>query len=122
MPGADELMLRIYAALAQKEREFISAPGRCCRPPRRVGRCWAATGAGGQRHGPDAGKASLERLETAQRAAHRLVLKVERLCDEGVTTQASVARALTARGVPNPQGRKIWTHTKVARVMARVGT
>ncbi|MGK7867674.1 recombinase family protein [Falsiroseomonas sp. E2-1-a20] len=49
MPGADKLMLRIYAAMAQKERELISEPGRRLRPPRHVGRCWAATGATGLR-------------------------------------------------------------------------
>jgi hypothetical protein len=32
MPGADDLMMRIYAAMAQKERELISSGGpRWCR-------------------------------------------------------------------------------------------
>jgi hypothetical protein len=60
MPGADDLMMRIYAAMAQKERELIrSAPGPRCGPPRRVGRCWAATGVpvgnGAQRRGSGRG-------------------------------------------------------------------
>ena len=37
MPGADELMLRIYAAMAQKERELISARTRPF--PLRLSRC-----------------------------------------------------------------------------------
>jgi len=46
MPGADDLMLllRIYAAMAQKERELISERTRAAlAAERRGGRCWAAT-------------------------------------------------------------------------------
>jgi hypothetical protein len=55
----------------------------------------------------------------AERAAHRLALEVERLRAEGVTGQAAIARALTERGVRTPGGSGTWTHTTVARVMAR---
>ena len=42
MPGADDLVMRIYAAMAQKERELISgAPRWHWRPPRRVERSLA---------------------------------------------------------------------------------
>ena len=122
MPGADELMLRIYAAMAQKEREMISERTRSALAAAK------ARGAvlGGDRgwrpaQGPDAGRAALARRKAAQRAAHRLALEVERLCDEGVTTQAGLVRALTARGVPTPQGAMVWTHTTVTRVLARAG-
>ena len=60
-------------------------------------------------------------VETAERAAHRLVLEVERLRAEGVEGRAAMARALNERRVPTPQGRGAWTHTTVARVMARSG-
>jgi DNA invertase Pin-like site-specific DNA recombinase len=77
MPGADDLMMRIYAAMAQKERELISARTKAAlaaakargtvlggdrgyRPARRTGR-----GRGGR----------ARRLE-AERAAHRLALEV----------------------------------------------
>jgi hypothetical protein len=69
--------------------------------------------------GPDAGGASQARRETAQQAAHRLALKVKRLRDNGITSQAGLARTLTARGVPPPRGSAIWTHTRVARVQLR---
>ncbi|WP_431266981.1 recombinase family protein [Dankookia sp. P2] len=38
---------------------------------------------------------------------------------EGVTGQAAIARALTERGVLMPRGGTAWTHTTVARVLAR---
>ncbi|MBC4018898.1 recombinase family protein [Siccirubricoccus deserti] len=37
----------------------------------------------------------------------------------GVIGQAAMARRLTERGVPTPRGSGAWTHTTVARVLAR---
>ncbi len=54
--------------------------------------------------------------------AHRLWLEIERLRDEGVSTMIGLARALTERGVPTPREGRVWTHTTVARLMARVST
>ncbi len=119
MPGADDLMMRIYAAMAQKERELISERTRAALAAAK------ARGAvlGGDRgyrpmEGPDAEAATRARRETAEQAAYRLMLEVDRLRTEGVVSQAAVARALTERGVPTPRGRASWTHTTVARVLA----
>jgi DNA invertase Pin-like site-specific DNA recombinase len=94
MPGADELMLRIYAAMAQKERKLISARTKAALAAAKV-RGAVLGGDRGWRPplAPDAGRASLARQEAAQRAAHRLVLEVERLRGEGITSQAGLARA-----------------------------
>ncbi|NOG71271.1 recombinase family protein [Roseicella sp. DB1501] len=120
MPGADDLMMRIYAAMAQKERELISERTRAAL------RAAKARGAvlGGDRgyrpaEGPSAAAAAKARRVAAERAAHRLALEVERLRAEGITGQAAIARALTERGVPTPRGGAAWTHTTVTRVMAR---
>jgi DNA invertase Pin-like site-specific DNA recombinase len=80
MPGADELMLRIYAAMAQKECELINGRTRAALAAAKA----RGTVLGGDRgwrpsQGPEAGRASLARQETLQRAAHRLALEVERL-------------------------------------------
>jgi DNA invertase Pin-like site-specific DNA recombinase len=109
-----------YAAMAQKERELISE------------RTKAALGAaksrgavlGGDRGcrptcGPDAGAASLARRQAADRAAHRLLLEVERLWESVVTSRQALARTLTGRRVPAPQGGETWTHTTVGRLLAR---
>src|SRR4051794_2196526 len=100
MPGADDLMMRVYAAMAQKERELISE------------RTKAALGAakargarlGGDRGyrptiGPDSHAATVARREAAERAAHRLLLEVDRLRDAGTTSMKGLARGLTQREV-----------------------
>ncbi|MBU8544412.1 MULTISPECIES: recombinase family protein [Roseomonadaceae] len=120
MPGADELMLRIYAAMAQKERELISERTRAALAAAK------ARGAvlGGDRGyrpaaGPDSSAAALARRKTAEQAAHRLALEVETSRTGGAASHQALARALTERGVPTPRGGPIWTHTTVARVLAR---
>jgi hypothetical protein len=47
------------------------------------------------------------------------MLEIEKLRAAGVTTMSSLARALTERGVPTPRAGAAWTHTTVARLMAR---
>lgn len=123
MPGADDLMMRIYAAMAQKERELISERTRAALAAAR------ARGAhlGGDRGyrpaaGPDSVAAAASRRVAAERVAHRLLLEFDRLRSEGVTSRQGLAQALTKRGVPTPGGSATWTHTTVARLLARVAT
>ncbi|MGK7870367.1 recombinase family protein [Falsiroseomonas sp. E2-1-a20] len=121
MPGADELMLRIYAAMAQKERELISERTRAALAAAKA----RGTVLGGDRGyrpatGPDSGGAAAARRLAADQAAHRLVLVLEHLRAEGVRGHASLARALNVRGVLPPAGRGAWTHTTVARVLERL--
>ncbi|GGC70838.1 resolvase [Siccirubricoccus deserti] len=120
MPGADDLMMRIYAAMAQKERELISERTRAALAAAKA-RGKTLGGDRGYRPtcGPDAAAAALARRQAAERTAHRLALEVERPRAEGVTGQAVMARALTERGVPTPRGGGVWTHTAVPRVLAR---
>jgi len=121
MPGADDLMMRVYAAMAQKERELISERTRAALAAAK------ARGAvlGGDRGyrpsaGPCAAAAACARRDAATRAAHRLSLEIDSLRQEGVTTLVGLARSLTERGVPAPRGGAVWTHTTVARVLGRV--
>ena len=121
MPGADDLMMRIYAAMAQKERELISERTRAALAAAKA----RGTVRGGDRGyrpvaGPNAAAAACVRRAGAEQTAHRLMLEVAALREAGVTTMQGLASALTARGVPAPRGGTLWTHTTVARVMNKV--
>ncbi len=123
MPGADDLMMRIYAAMAQKEPELISEHTPAALAAAKA-RGKALGGDRGYRPvgGPDAAAATLARREAAERAAHRLALEVELLSAEGIRGQRALAQALNARQVPTPSGNGAWTHTTVARALARAAT
>src|SRR3954470_15664604 len=103
--------MRIYAAMAQQERELISERTRAALGAAKArGACL-----GGDRGyrpvlGPDSGAATTSR-EAAERAAHRLLLEVDRLRGEGVVSRQALARALTERGVLSPAGGATCTHT-----------
>jgi DNA invertase Pin-like site-specific DNA recombinase len=123
MPGADDLMMRVYAAMAQKERELISERTRAALAAAKArGRVLGGNRGYRPAAGPDAAAAAQARREAAERAAHRLVLEVEALACQGVLSHAEMARLLTARGVPTPRGGAVWTHTTVARVKALAAT
>ncbi|MEO3475938.1 recombinase family protein [Roseomonas sp. CAU 1739] len=121
MPSADDLMLWIYAAMAQKERELISERTRAALAAAKA-RGKVLGGNRGYRPvtGPDAQEAARARREIADRVAHRLALEVGSVGAKIAATPTAVARALTARGVPTPRGGTAWTHTTVARLLDRV--
>ena len=120
MPGADDLMMRIYAAMAQKERELISERTRAALAAAK------ARGAvlGGDRGyrpsaAPSAAAAAAARADEADRTAHRVRIEIERMRRDGCTTLVGLARELTALGIPTPRRGCRWTHTTVARVVER---
>lgn len=51
--------------------------------------------------------------------AHLPALEAEALRDAGIVTMDGLVQALTERGVPTPRDAAVWTHTTVARVLAR---
>lgn len=119
MPGADDLMMRIYAAMAQKEREPISERTKAALAAARV----RGAVLGGDRGyppamGPDAAAASRVRRDTPEQSAYRLVLEIDRLREAGVSSLPALARTLTERGIATPRRSSTWTHTTVARVIA----
>ena len=121
MPGADDLMMRIYAAMAQKERELISERTRAALAAAKArGRALGGDRGWRPTKPPSAQAAAAARGETADRTAHRLLLEVAVLRNEGAVTNLALARKLTERGVLPPSGVGVWTHTTVARLLARV--
>ena len=122
MPGADDLMMRVYAAMAQKERELISERTRAALSAAKA-RGAVLGGDRGYRPSvpPCAAAAAVSRVERADQTAHRLWFEVERLRGEGISRWIGLARALTEQGVLSPRGGAVWTHTTVARVVGRLG-
>lgn len=120
MPGADDLMMRIYAAMAQKERELISERTKAALAAAKArGRVLGGDRGYRPATGPDSGAAARTRQEAAGRAAHRLLLALEVAREAGPASNRDIARALTARGVPTPRNSSNWTHTTVGRLLAR---
>ena len=75
MPGADDLMMRVYAAMAQKERELISERTRAAlAAAKRRGTTLGGDRGYRPKAAPDAAAAAIARRENAGRTAHRLML------------------------------------------------
>jgi DNA invertase Pin-like site-specific DNA recombinase len=117
MPGADDLMMRIYAAMAQKERELISERTKAALAAAKA-RGMVLGGDNRPVRGPDAAAASNTRRLEAERAGHRLALELEALRAEGIVSHAGMARARSERQITTPRGSTAWTHTTVARILA----
>lgn len=110
MPGADDQMMRVYAAMAQKERRLISERTRAV----------LGWGQGGALTPPCAASAAICRFGQATRTADRVVLELEALQVKGSTTHQGMARAPAKRGMATPRGGVTWTRTTVARVFERL--
>lgn len=80
VPGADDLMMRVYAAMAQKERELISERTRAALSAAKA-RGAVLGGDRGYRPSvpPCAAAAAMSRARRADQTAHRLLLEVKRL-------------------------------------------
>jgi DNA invertase Pin-like site-specific DNA recombinase len=112
MPFADKFQLHIYAALAEQERDFISARTKAALQAAKA----RGVKLGGMRD------ATMKRNEATKAKADRFAASVlpivKRLRDGGATLQA-IADALNAAGKLTPRGGQ-WTATGVKRVTERV--
>lgn len=111
MPHADKFQLHIYAALAEQERDFISARTKAALQAAKA----RGVKLGGLRD------ATMKRNEAAKAKADRFAASVlplvRKLRDAGETLQA-IADALNDAGKQSPRGGQ-WTATSVKRVMER---
>lgn len=96
--------MRIYAAMAQKERELISERTRAALTAAKA-RGAVLSGDRGYRPpaAPCAASAAAARAEEADRTGNRVRIEIERLRRSGTTTLIGLARELTALGVPTPR-------------------
>ena len=115
MPFANKLTIHILAAVAEHEREAISA---------RTKAALAAARAGGvklsgpklrqaQRHGVASNKAKADRF------AANVLPVIEQIKATGVTSLRAISRALNARGIATARG-GVWTPVQVTAVLRRV--
>lgn len=112
MPNADKFQLHIYAALAEQERDFISARTKAALQSAKA----RGVKLGGLRD------ATMKRNDAAIAKADRFAETVSpiitQLRDNGATLQ-TIADSLNSAGKLTPRG-GTWTATSVKRVLARV--
>ena len=119
-PHATRFTIHILAAVAEHEREMISA---------RTTAALAAAKARGVRLGnPNlrGGNPAASRLASAAKSAlaNEYAADVQPFIDAarraGADTLGQIAKALIARGVRTPSGGERWTHVQVRRTLRRV--
>jgi DNA invertase Pin-like site-specific DNA recombinase len=115
-PHASKLTIHILAAVAQHEREIISA---------RTSAALQAAKARGKRLGNpklnDARKrATAARKEIADRYSANVLPVIREIQASGIKSLRGVARALAARGIPTARG-GAWTPVQVSDSLRRIG-
>jgi len=111
MPNADKFQLHIYAALAEQERDFISARTKAALSAARE----RGSKLGGLRDKTMRRNAAIQ--ERAAAEAAKLVPVIVPLRQSGKTL-AQIAQALETMGVQTSRGGK-WTAKQVSRVLDR---
>jgi DNA invertase Pin-like site-specific DNA recombinase len=114
MPHANKLTIHILAAVAEHEREAISA--------RTKAALAAAKARGKKLGGPKLNDARIlgraANKANADRFAANTLPVVKQIQSSGITTLRSIAAALAARGVPTARG-GAWTPVQVSNLMRR---
>jgi DNA invertase Pin-like site-specific DNA recombinase len=114
---ADPFMLRLYAALAEKERRMIGGRTRAALAERKK----AGVRLGNQVNATEAASVG-RRSQTAEadRFAANLMPIIAALQSAGITDLRGRAAALNARGIPSARGGR-WDVSNVRNVIARGG-
>ncbi len=115
-PHANKLTVHILAAVAQHEREIISA---------RTSAALQAAKARGKRLGnPKLAQArrhaEVAKKESADRYSKNILPVIREIQGSGVRSLRGVARALMARGIPTARG-GAWTAVQVSAILKRAG-
>jgi DNA invertase Pin-like site-specific DNA recombinase len=115
MPSAVRLTIHILAAVAEHEREMISARTKAALQARKA--------RGGRLGAPDpsigsAIGAARVKMKAAAHAENIMPI-IDSVRSSGIETLAAIAAALNARGIKSARG-GVWHPATVARVIARV--
>jgi DNA invertase Pin-like site-specific DNA recombinase len=121
-PHASRLTIHILAAVAEHEREMISA---------RTKAALDAARARGVRLGNPrlragsavaAGQATQIRIAKAAQHARDVMPAILAAQKAGCTSNTQIAEALTARGIRTPAGGDVWHREQIARILKRTAT
>lgn len=117
MPNADKFQLHIYAALAEQEREFISARTKAgLQRARERGVVLGGTKEGAEK----ARERAIEvRVQNANAAAERIRTLVEPMVGAGMTLR-QIGQNLETAGITTTRGSSTWTATAVKRLLERL--
>jgi DNA invertase Pin-like site-specific DNA recombinase len=115
-PHANKLTIHILAAVAQHEREIISA---------RTSAALKAAKARGKRLGnPKLSEArqyaAVANVEKADRYSANVLPVIREIQRSGIKSLRGIARALAARGIPTARGGE-WTPVQVSDILHRAG-
>ena len=123
-PQANRLTIHILAAVAEHEREMISARTKAALAAAKA----RGVKLGGPTHLTDEQRAAGREVATVVRTKKAAVRAADLLpvIDEikagGITSATGIAKVLNARGVPTPSGHGRWQNVTVQRVLARTAT
>lgn len=112
MPNADNFQLHIYAALAEQEREFISARTKAALAEAKA----KGKTLGGLRPKTEARNKAIQ--ANAKARADKVAGVVQPLRAQGASLR-TIAEALNSSGVPTARGGK-WQASQVKRVLERI--
>lgn len=112
MPNADNFQLHIYAALAEQEREFISARTKAALAEAKA----KGVKLGGLRPKTEARNKAIQ--ANAKDRADKVAMTVQPLRAQGASLR-EIAEAMNTSGVPTARGGK-WQASQVKRVLERL--
>jgi DNA invertase Pin-like site-specific DNA recombinase len=121
MPQANRLTLHVLAAVAEHEREMISARTKAALKAAKE----RGVRLGNPRLKPGtpeaAAKARARKSVKAQERARDLAPMIQRARREGANSLRQLAAVLNENGIPTPAGRERWSPVQVARVVRQIG-
>ncbi len=121
-PHATPLLIHILAAVAQNEREQISARTKAALQAAKargvkLGNPRLRSGDGAAAH-----QATQIRTARAERHARDVLPAILAAKKAGCINHSQIAEALTARGIRTPAGGDVWHPVQVARILKRTST
>jgi DNA invertase Pin-like site-specific DNA recombinase len=117
MPHASRLTIHILAAMAEHEREQISARTKAALAAAKKRRIRLGNPALKPGTSEAAQRAALAKSRIAAKRTEEILPLIEQAREAGAVTLREIAAALTARGIVTPSGRRQWHPQQVTRML-----